>query len=97
MLCDDSQCLPECPASTAQLLMVVLFYVKFKRGMLISAQQRGPWLHRLLPTISTRHISVLHAFGVAADGGLMVRRGVRSVPKLATGVAGDGRGEDPTC
>ena len=73
MLCDDSQCLAECPAPATQLLMVILFYVKFKRGMLISAEQRGPRLHRRVPSIGTRHIPVLHAFGVTADGGLMVR------------------------
>jgi len=73
MLCDDSQCLPECPAPATQLLMVVLFDVKFESGMLISAQQRGSWLHRRVPSIGTRHIPVLHAFGVTADGGLMVR------------------------
>jgi hypothetical protein len=74
MLCDDSQCLPECPTPTAQLLVVVLFDVKFERGMLISAQQRGSWLHRrVLPSIGASHISVLEAFGVTADGGLMVR------------------------
>ena len=92
MLCDDSQCLAECPTPAAQFLMIVLFYVKFERGMLISAQKRGPWL-RLRPPIGT--IPVLHAFGVPADGSLMVRRGVRSVPELATGVTGDGGGEDP--
>jgi hypothetical protein len=37
MLCDDSQCLPKCPTPAAQLLMVILFDVKFERGMLIGS------------------------------------------------------------
>jgi hypothetical protein len=89
MLCDDSQGLPECPTSAAQLLMVILFDVKFERGMLISSYKWGPWLHRMLPAIGASHISVLEALGVTTDGGLMVRRRVRGVSKLATGVTSD--------
>ena len=37
MLSDDSECLAECPTPAAQLLMIVLFYVNFERGMLICA------------------------------------------------------------
>jgi hypothetical protein len=51
----------------------------------------------MLPTIGASHISVLEALSVSTDGGLMVRRGVRSVSKLATGVTSDGGGENPTC
>jgi len=89
MLCDNSQRLPECPTPAAQLLIIILFYVKFESGMLISSEKRCPWLHRMLPAIGASHVSVLEALGVTTDGRLMVRRGVRSVSKLATGITSD--------
>ena len=74
----------------------MLFDVKFECGMLISSEKRGLWLNRQLPAIGASHVSsVLEALGVSSDGGLMVRRGVRSVSKLATGVTRDGGGENP--
>ena len=69
--------------------MVILLDVKFESWMLISSEERRPWLHQMLPTIGASHVSVLEALGVTANGGLMVRRGVRSVSKLATGVTSD--------
>jgi hypothetical protein len=74
MLCDDSQCLPECPTPAAHLLLIMLLDVKFECGMLISSEKRSPWLNRLLSTIGASHVSVLEPLGISSDRGLMIRR-----------------------